>query len=40
MIKRLIYWITNKRHCEKCCLFCKFYELCKDDKESANEDND
>lgn len=33
--KRLIYWIKNphKKACRDCCLFCKFYDTCKDDKE-------
>ena len=40
MFKRIIYWITHNHPCEKCCLFCKFYNLCKDGKEFGNEDND
>lgn len=35
MIKRFIYWLTHshKKVCKHCCLFCKFYEYCKDDRE-------
>ena len=37
MIKRFIYWLTNKRHCKACCLFCGFYKKCKDDNEEEYE---
>ena len=33
MFKRLIYWLTNKHHCKRCCLFCRYYERCKNDEE-------
>ena len=32
MNNRFIYWFTHKHPCNKCCLLCKFYEQCKDDK--------
>lgn len=33
MIKRFIYWITNKHFCKGCCLFCKFYKKCRKNEE-------
>ena len=32
MFKRLVYWLKHKHPCNKCCLFCKFYKKCKEDK--------
>lgn len=30
--KRLIYWLKRPRkYCSRCCLFCKWYDVCKDD---------
>lgn len=36
MIKRLKYWLTHKWSCKHCCLFCKWYDLCKSDSDSVN----
>jgi hypothetical protein len=33
LIERVKYWVNHKHPCEHCCLFCKFYEKCKDDTE-------
>ena len=35
MIKRFIYWLTNKHICNECCLFCKFYKRCRNDVETC-----
>ena len=40
MIKRFIFWLTNKRHCNACCLFCGFYKLCSKYEESEEEDEE
>lgn len=41
MIKRLIYWIRHNHYCDKCCLFCEFFDKCKNDKEmEVDEEND
>lgn len=40
MIKRFIYWLTNKRHCNACCLFCKFYKQCRIGEESECEEDE
>lgn len=40
MIKRFIYWLTHKHPCKKCCLFCKYYKLCKDNREIPDEEGD
>lgn len=39
MIKRFIYWLTHphKKTCKHCCVWCKYYERCKNDNEDAEE---
>ena len=38
--KRLKYWLTHphKKSCPHCCLFCKWYDVCKDDNEEEAEE--
>jgi hypothetical protein len=40
MIKRFIYWLTHKHHCDRCCLFCKFFKECKGDVIEVKDEND
>ena len=32
MIQRLKYWIFQRgKHCRCCCLFCEYYDLCRNE---------
>lgn len=38
MITRLMYWLfTTGKHCRHCCLWCRFYEVCIEDREEGKE---
>lgn len=30
MVKRLLYWLFGKKDCKHLCMFCEYYECCKD----------
>lgn len=42
MMHRLYYWmwksIGDKKFCRHCCLFCKFYEVCRQDGDCSQKD--
>lgn len=37
--ERLKYWLTHphKKSCPRCCLFCEYYDICKNDNGEADE---
>lgn len=38
MIQRIKYWILQRgKHCKYCCLWCEYYDLCKNELTGERE---